>query len=1493
MAVLLLCIAVVVPAIIYVALSVSSVQRHIADRAERELSQLLDCKVSIGSLGIVPFNRVLLRDVTITDKAGTDTMLTANRLGAGIRIASLLTDDPLTVTHVELMGMKANIHRDSLNAPLNIQPIINALRPKNPDQPAKKIDLRINTVMLRSSSINYDVLSEPVEAHFSPNHIAINNLRADISLASIKPGDFSFNIKRMGFTERSGFNLESFTAGVHISEQEISLANMALTLPRSNLRFADISLPLNGLDKIGEAIHTQQIAISITPDSYIAAADAAAFVPQLAQLQDKITFKKFEFNGNLIDASLNLNLTDGGSTSLQIEALAKNLDDLNRTDAYLKKLTFRTTGTEAMNVARLFHSIPRSTSALLGRLGEISITSNGSLTNRNFDIDLSLSTAEGNATITSTGTLHSAVDFNIDGEITTDGPISLGHLLNDYRIGNAGGSIAASYRQNRHSRNGSADIEIDLLTFKGVAYHDIALTAELTDNILNFNLDTDNTPLSIQATGAYSLAKNDHLIRLDGELRQFSPQKMNLTDGLEGMDISGNFDIDLSGHRFDNLAGYINLSGVTLMRSPSDAFTLQQLALQADSAHIELRSDVADATLDGSYDFRHISRTVKGIASKMLPAVIGYDTNQQHLAHPDEFNDFDFTIRLKESDRMAQFFNLPVSIIYPVEISGSVSEAYNDFALAIDAPYLRQGNKLIEKTRLSAIVSGADGSGTLDFTTTTPSKEGPLHIALSSDARLDHLATDLAWKISREKAYNGHISALTDFWRNDEDQLTTEVNLLHSNITFNDSTWTVNPATITLNGIKDIAIDGINVHRSNQFVRIDGKISDDAASLLTLDLRNFNLDYLFESLGIDKVMLGGDATGTFYASHLLSDQPILETPGLAVSNISYNRVILGDALVRSHWQQEAKAITLNAVINQPDSLKSFVDGAIYPLNDSLDIRFNVDKVNVGFMQPYMEAFASDIEGHASGQCRLWGNFKYIDLEGDVFADDLRLKINFTNTYYTASDSVHFRPGLIDLNGITIHDVDGNTADLNGWVRHKFFKEPWFEFSLSNAHNFLSYNESEKDNPIWYGKIYGNGGASVKGEPGRIDINVDMSTAPNSIFTFVLSDQEVADEYSFLTFRDKNKLAASLTDTIVLERDTSMDIVDRLRALIKAQTADLPSDYNISIQMQVTPQASIVLVMDPVGGDRIRAWGSGHLRMDYGSANNDLRMYGTYTLDRGYYNFTLQDVIIKDFTIKPGSKIVFNGDPYAAQLNIEAYYALNANLSDLDDSFLQDQELNRTNVPVHAIMKVIGDIRQPEIAFDLEFPTLTSDVYRKVRSIVSTDDMMNRQIIYLLALNRFYTPEYMTSTTKGNELVSVASSTISSQLSNMLGQISDNWNISPTFRSDRGDFSDVEVDVALSSRLLNNRLLFNGNFGYRDKTLNTNQFIGDFDLEYLLDREGRWRLKAYNRYNDQNYYLRTAKTTQGVGVVLKRDFDSFMSFFPFLRKKKKPLVPTPE
>ena len=279
-------------------------------------------------------------------------------------------------------------------------------------------------------------------------------------------------------------------------------------------------------------------------------------------------------------------------------------------------------------------------------------------------------------------------------------------------------------------------------------------------------------------------------------------------------------------------------------------------------------------------------------------------------------------------------------------------------------------------------------------------------------------------------------------------------------------------------------------------------------------------------------------------------------------------------------------------------------------------------------------------------------------------------------------------------------------------------------------------------------------------------------------------------------------------------------------------------------------------MDPEGGDRIRATGNGNMRIEYDSADG-MKMFGNYTAEEGRYNFTLQDIIVREFRLKSGSSISFHGDPMAASLDIAATYSVNANLTDLDESFANDKDLNRTQVPVNALLKLTGAMSQPDISFDLEFPTLTQDVYRKVRSIINTDDMMTQQMIYLLALNRFYTPEYMAATNRNNEVVAGA---------------------------------EVAVELALSSHLLNNRLLLNGNFGYSDNSMNSNSFIGDFDVEYLLTKNGNFRLKAYNRCNDQNYYIRNALTTQGVGIMFKHDFNNLFHKKSKPEKQKKDTVP---
>ena len=74
------------------------------------------------------------------------------------------------------------------------------------------------------------------------------------------------------------------------------------------------------------------------------------------------------------------------------------------------------------------------------------------------------------------------------------------------------------------------------------------------------------------------------------------------------------------------------------------------------------------------------------------------------------------------------------------------------------------------------------------------------------------------------------------------------------------------------------------------------------------------------------------------------------------------------------------------------------------------------------------------------------------------------------------------------------------------------------------------------------------------------------------------------------------------------------------------------------------------------GDEIKATGEGNLHLAYHSLDNALNIWGSYEVLSGSYRFTLQDIIIRDFTIKEGSEIRFDGDPYGVKTNLTAYYA---------------------------------------------------------------------------------------------------------------------------------------------------------------------------------------------------------------------------------------------
>ena len=201
------------------------------------------------------------------------------------------------------------------------------------------------------------------------------------------------------------------------------------------------------------------------------------------------------------------------------------------------------------------------------------------------------------------------------------------------------------------------------------------------------------------------------------------------------------------------------------------------------------------------------------------------------------------------------------------------------------------------------------------------------------------------------------------------------------------------------------------------------------------------------------------------------------------------------------------------------------------------------------------------------------------------------------------------------------------------------------------------------------------------------------------------------------------------------------------------------------------------------------------------------------------------------------------------------------------------------------MDITGTLQEPALSFGLELPEGNEEERELLSSSISTPEQTNMQFMYLVAVGKFYTYDYnnMDNSQSSTMMESLISSTLSGQLNNMLSLITDNenWDISGNFTTNEKGWNSMEVEGMIKGRLLNNRLLINGNLGYRDNPYSDRNFVGDFDVQYIIDKKGIMRIRGYSKTNDR-YFSRTDLTTRGAGIMLQHEFSKWI----FWKKKKK-------
>lgn len=295
---------------------------------------------------------------------------------------------------------------------------------------------------------------------------------------------------------------------------------------------------------------------------------------------------------------------------------------------------------------------------------------------------------------------------------------------------------------------------------------------------------------------------------------------------------------------------------------------------------------------------------------------------------------------------------------------------------------------------------------------------------------------------------------------------------------------------------------------------------------------------------------------------------------------------------------------------------------------------------------------------------------------------------------------------------------------------------------------------------------------------------------------------------------------------------------------------------LDLNLDITPDAYTEIIFDIKSGDIIRGRGNGDLKLQL-NTNGEFNMFGLIEFTEGAYNFTLYDIINKEFNIRAGSRISWFGDPYQGVLNLTATYRQLTSLGPiLSDQTLADDPQIRRKYPVEVLLKLNGPMLSPEIEFDLESKDLPDNVVVEGKPPVRLnfefaafkaridEQELKRQVFSLIILRRFSPPE---SFSTSGSIAGSVSEFLSNQLSYWLSQVDENLEIDLDLGSlDPEAYNTFQLRLSYS--FFNGRLRVTRDGSYSNQYRSDLAAIGDWTVDYLLTPDGKFRVKMFNRTN---------------------------------------------
>ncbi len=1371
-----------------------------------------------------------------------DSLLFVHELEASIDSVSF-KKTYIGIGQLKLNKTYLNIYSDSLGVP-NYQFLLGQIQSKDTMKTdSLKIDFRMKQFDFNDARLKLAYRDS------SGNHLVfLNDIFLGVSDLVVNDEIVAMNLTKFQMNNEKGLELADFSAQLVATSDSVKVLKLRAKTANSEITEANIRIDKS---KVGTDLDIKKLKVNLDiKKSRISMKDIGQLVPILRGMDEDIEVSG-QISGRVADLKgKNIELSLGRNTRLAFDFYLNGLPDISKTymqfDLKQSFADFR----DLSNIKLPDHFPLEQIKVPLPLLQAGIIEYKG-----NFTGFLSDFVAYGTFS-SKWGVLNTDLSFvplpgkklQFNGRIKTV-DFQLKELAQTEILDRItfNGDIQGILNPNTHNFMAKVSGKIDSMAVNDYQYKNFQLNGDILNRKFEGSLIADDPNLKFHFGGKFDLNLPVPVFNFDILVEKADLKALKLVDKYKESKISFALNANFTGNNIDNLAGLIHFRNGTYQNEngilPFDNIDLT--TFNENEPVLQLRSDFLDADIRGEYALHKLAYSVKKIITNYLPSA-GIKIPDQEAR-----NNFDFRLELKDINRYTQVL-LPSLKVDPTIITGNINSDKNTIMLNANFPKIQFQNVVLKKLALNL-----NGGSKLTLRNKVDEIElngdtKVFNLSMISEASGDVLDSKLAWNNFGELTYSGSILTSTKFVAQ-KNYPHVEISIHPSRVYLADIPWQINPAIITVDSTL-IRVNKLKFSNNAQSITADGSIDKSQENKLNILFDQIDLSTLNTFLAGDI-----DLKGSLNGSLTLFDiyQRVLFLADLKIEGLGLLGQPMGNAGVQSRWDPAEEDIVAELVVETEKKNSLLAFGTYNPSRDSLSIDTNFDHFSLLILQPLLGSAFADVHGNASGKVRITGPLNHIQHNGALLAENAGLKLSDLQVNYRLSDSVKFIADKIVFPDIRIQDDFGNSGIFSGSIQHHSFSKMQYDLSVKSG-KIMAFNTTPEINEQFYGKMFVSGDFLIKGTDDNLLLDGVARTEKGTEMNISLTYEGDTQQYDFISF-----LSHGYQPRITIPKN------------YVSQSGGLQMKFNV----EVTPEAKEQLIYNSKIGDVIKAQGSGSMQIAVDN-NYNVSLFGEYTFEQGDYLFTLQNVINKKFEIQRGGTIQWNGDPVDAIINLNALYRLKTSLSEL---FAADPTKSyNQRIPVICKINLSKSLNNPDIKFDIELPTAEERIKDEVKQFINSEEDMNKQILSLLVLSKFYTPEYLrgttsfagTNTSLAGSTATTASELVSNQLSNWLSQISHNVNVGVNYRPGNQITPD-EMELALSTLMFNNRVSINGNIGNNmsQKTnTNNNEIVGEADINVKLTDNGKLQLKAYNHSNN-NLIYETSPYTQGVGIAYREDFNN--------------------